>query len=611
MCTPADVAAPEVISALDALDRAHSLGALSDDLHASARLRLLSECDEAPAPPALAEAPPPTAPDTQPPPAFAEAPPPPAPAEELVERGCPKCRWSRKGCKACRGNLVSAALPRPTSSRRSQPRPRKKAPAALADAITCGVCGSGDDDESILLCDGCDRAYHMRCLDPPVVAVPDGDWFCAGCTSAPAEVIELSTSTELVVHDGGSGNGDGMDEPEVEVVEVHGGGGDGGGDRAAQSAAEREASAAKLAALRTFVAESGGAVAALDGWTARTETRRGGTSSSSTESTSARPAGHRQMDTYFFSPPPDARRFRSRVEVARFLGLEVSTSRKRAASEAPPAAAAVAPAPKRKKPAAKPKPAPAPSPKPAPAPAAEAATLWPAGGTWVPNTNEWGTRAAGAYGCGKCRWNPLKGCRGCRAAADTYVSPPPLALTPGTVSLPHGPNLPRKGEERLSDERRAEIRRDLAKVLGPVVQVVGGAAQSDHAGHGVVAARPIRRGETIADPSSIFINRPADYARAHLGLYAYVAYGSHGYFRFYEPAYGHRSLGFFVNQAGHVADGEAPDPTARPNVKYASARPRDGGLVFALQALEDIPAGAELLANYEDNERVSGTRAWE
>ena len=180
------------------------------------------------------------------------------------------------------------------------------------------------------------------------------------------------------------------------------------------------------------------------------------------------------------------------------------------------------------------------------------------------------------------------------------------AHSPGAVSLPHGPNLPRKGEERLSGERRAEIERDLAKVLGPVVQVVGGAAQSDHAGHGVVAARPIRRGETIPDPSSIFINRPADYARAHLGLYAYVAYGSHGYFRFYEPAYGHRSLGFFVNQAGHVADGEAPDPTARPNVKYASARPKDGGLVFALQALEDIPAGAELLANYEDNERVSG-----
>ena len=55
----------------------------------------------------------------------------------------------------------------------------------------------------------------------------------------------------------------------------------------------------------------------------------------------------------------------------------------------------------------------------------------------------------------------------------------------------------------------------------------------------------------------------------------------------------------------------APDPAARPNVKYASARPKDGGLVFALQALEDIPAGAELLANYEDNERVSGMRAWE
>ena len=82
------------------------------------------------------------------------------------------------------------------------------------------------------------------------------------------------------------------------------------------------------------------------------------------------------------------------------------------------------------------------------------------------------------------------------------MSPPPLALTPGTVSLPHGPNLPRKGEERLSDERRAEIRRDLAKVLGPVVQVVGGAAQSDHAGHGVVAARPSTTSMSLAPMTS-------------------------------------------------------------------------------------------------------------
>jgi hypothetical protein len=42
----------------------------------------------------------------------------------------------------------------------------------------CVVCDDGGD---LLVCDGCDRAYHLGCLKPPLAAIPEGDWFCPRC----------------------------------------------------------------------------------------------------------------------------------------------------------------------------------------------------------------------------------------------------------------------------------------------------------------------------------------------------------------------------------------------------------------------------------------------
>ena len=33
----------------------------------------------------------------------------------------------------------------------------------------------------MLLCDGCDRGYHIYCLKPPLKKVPRSDWFCSDC----------------------------------------------------------------------------------------------------------------------------------------------------------------------------------------------------------------------------------------------------------------------------------------------------------------------------------------------------------------------------------------------------------------------------------------------
>lgn len=57
--------------------------------------------------------------------------------------------------------------------------PEIVSPEALDE--TCVVCHSSDSPETTLLCDGCSRAFHMRCLPVPLERVPKYDWFCGGC----------------------------------------------------------------------------------------------------------------------------------------------------------------------------------------------------------------------------------------------------------------------------------------------------------------------------------------------------------------------------------------------------------------------------------------------
>ncbi|KAB5567328.1 hypothetical protein PHYPO_G00231500 [Pangasianodon hypophthalmus] len=69
--------------------------------------------------------------------------------------------------------------PEKTKSRykKSAPQP----PVSVVDLYVCLVCGSGSDEERLLLCDGCDDSYHTFCLIPPLHDVPKGDWRCPKC----------------------------------------------------------------------------------------------------------------------------------------------------------------------------------------------------------------------------------------------------------------------------------------------------------------------------------------------------------------------------------------------------------------------------------------------
>jgi len=49
------------------------------------------------------------------------------------------------------------------------------------DDEPCGICGKLGDDDKAILCESCDGAFHIYCLNPPLTAIPDGDWFCGSC----------------------------------------------------------------------------------------------------------------------------------------------------------------------------------------------------------------------------------------------------------------------------------------------------------------------------------------------------------------------------------------------------------------------------------------------
>ncbi|XP_066432069.1 bromodomain adjacent to zinc finger domain protein 2B isoform X4 [Eleutherodactylus coqui] len=47
--------------------------------------------------------------------------------------------------------------------------------------VYCQICRKGDNEELLLLCDGCDKGCHTYCHRPKITAIPEGDWFCPAC----------------------------------------------------------------------------------------------------------------------------------------------------------------------------------------------------------------------------------------------------------------------------------------------------------------------------------------------------------------------------------------------------------------------------------------------
>ncbi|ESQ43679.1 hypothetical protein EUTSA_v10014318mg [Eutrema salsugineum] len=108
--------------------------------------------------------------------------------------------WNASSLTASPSRFVSsrrrAKAPRRRPSSESPPRKMKSIADIMAKSVpvleqeqddsygdvTCEKCGSGERDDELLLCDKCDRGFHMKCLRPIVVRVPIGPWLCVDCS---------------------------------------------------------------------------------------------------------------------------------------------------------------------------------------------------------------------------------------------------------------------------------------------------------------------------------------------------------------------------------------------------------------------------------------------
>ncbi|KAJ4757552.1 Histone-lysine N-methyltransferase [Rhynchospora pubera] len=86
-----------------------------------------------------------------------------------------------------RGTKRTAAPPPPARRFRSMEEVMRD--AKRVDPLTregysevrCEQCRLGDGENELVLCDGCDKGFHIYCLRPIVVRVPTGSWFCPEC----------------------------------------------------------------------------------------------------------------------------------------------------------------------------------------------------------------------------------------------------------------------------------------------------------------------------------------------------------------------------------------------------------------------------------------------
>ncbi|KAG8975027.1 hypothetical protein FRC05_006450 [Tulasnella sp. 425] len=72
----------------------------------------------------------------------------------------------------------------------------------------CVVCSKDlGEDELELECEKCDSPYHLKCLNPPLKEVPEGEWFCPACVAEADGDGHAAPAPEKAPKAGRSANG--------------------------------------------------------------------------------------------------------------------------------------------------------------------------------------------------------------------------------------------------------------------------------------------------------------------------------------------------------------------------------------------------------------------
>ncbi|KAM3876584.1 bromodomain adjacent to zinc finger domain protein 2B [Diretmus argenteus] len=80
--------------------------------------------------------------------------------------------------------------------------------------VYCQMCRKGDNEDLLLLCDGCDKGCHTYCHKPKITSIPEGDWYCPACiskASGPSPKSKKPLSKPVAPSAGGAGGKKGVE----------------------------------------------------------------------------------------------------------------------------------------------------------------------------------------------------------------------------------------------------------------------------------------------------------------------------------------------------------------------------------------------------------------
>ncbi|XP_015921831.1 uncharacterized protein [Parasteatoda tepidariorum] len=86
------------------------------------------------------------------------------------------CPIDRKRFKKILNLNTSALIP-------IKPKKRKRTRVLYDVSSVCELCNKVKENDTLILCDCCDLAYHLVCLTPPLSEVPEGNWSCSVCVA--------------------------------------------------------------------------------------------------------------------------------------------------------------------------------------------------------------------------------------------------------------------------------------------------------------------------------------------------------------------------------------------------------------------------------------------
>ncbi|XP_069332570.1 E3 ubiquitin-protein ligase UHRF2 isoform X2 [Eulemur rufifrons] len=71
-------------------------------------------------------------------------------------------------------------------------------PTKTCRSCSCHVCGGKHEPNMQVLCDECNMAYHIYCLDPPLDKVPEEEyWYCPSCKTDSSEVVKAGERLKM------------------------------------------------------------------------------------------------------------------------------------------------------------------------------------------------------------------------------------------------------------------------------------------------------------------------------------------------------------------------------------------------------------------------------